>query len=274
VKVPLHIVLARRDRLAKLIEQERYLPVKELCKRLDVSEATARRDLAALVQDKRITRTYGGALSEFNDRFPSFRERRSQGSSAKSRIAKHALLLIRPGGTYFFDSGTTLFALAEAFREQPVGEVRIVTSNLPVAEILAMIQGVQVFLLAGQLFHHQSTLLGETAKRSVEYWNFDLAFLSAEGMTAAGLWNSQEEIVEQQKAVLRRSQRNVFCLDSSKLDRTAPHFLVPWTAVGALLTDASPARLEKAGVPANLRITSADAATGETQASEMPVHIL
>lgn len=274
MKVPLHIVLARRDRLAKLIEQERYLPVKELCKRLGVSEATARRDLAALVQDKRITRTYGGALSEFNDRFPSFRERRSQGSAAKSRIARLALPLIQPGGTYFFDSGTTLFALAEAFREQPVGDVRIVTSNLPVAEILAMIPGIQVFLLAGQLFHHQSTLLGETAKRSVEFWSFDLAFLSAEGMTDAGLWNSQQEIVEQQKAVMRRSQRNAFCLDSSKLDRTAPHFLVPWTEVGALLTDASPTRLEKAGVPPTLRTTPTDAMTGQPQAPEMPVHIL
>lgn len=274
MKVPLHIVLARRDRLAKLIEQERYLPVKELCKRLGVSEATARRDLAALVQDKRITRTYGGALSEFNDRFPSFRERRSQGSSAKSRIAKQALPLILPGGTYFFDSGTTLFALAEAFRERPASSVRIVTSNLPVAEILAMIPGIQVFLLAGQLFHHQSTLLGETAKRSVEFWNFDIAFLSAEGMTEAGLWNSQEEIVEQQKAVLRRSQRNVFCLDSSKLEQAAPHFLVPWSEVDLLLTDASPARLDKAGIPASLRIVSESSTMGESQGSEMPVHIL
>ena len=50
MKVPLHIVLARRERLAQIIEQHRYLPVKELCRRLEVSEATLRRDLAALVQ--------------------------------------------------------------------------------------------------------------------------------------------------------------------------------------------------------------------------------
>ncbi len=274
MKVPLHIVLARRDRLAKLIEQERYLPVKELCKRLGVSEATARRDLAALVQDKRITRTYGGALSEFNDRFPSFRERRSLGSAAKLKIAKQAIPMIQPGGTYFFDSGTTLFALAEAFREQPASPVRIVTSNLPVAEILAMVPGIQVFLLAGQLFHLQSTLLGETAKRSVEFWTFDLAFLSAEGMTSEGLWNSQAEIVDQQKAVMRRSQRNVFCLDATKLERNAPHFLVPWSEVGALLTDASPARLEKAGVPSALHSFTAKDESLEAQSDEMPVHIL
>jgi predicted ArsR family transcriptional regulator len=41
----------------QLLEQHRYLPVKELCRRLGVSEATARRDLAALVHEKKITRT-------------------------------------------------------------------------------------------------------------------------------------------------------------------------------------------------------------------------
>lgn len=269
MKVPLHIVLARRERLAKLIEQERYLPIKELCKRLDVSEATARRDLAALVHDGRITRTYGGALSEFNDRFPSFRERRGQASPGKVSIARQTLRLFVPGGTYFFDSGTTLFAVAEAFREAPVTPVKIVTSNLPVAEILATIPGVQVFLVAGQLFHLQSTLLGEEAQRSIEFWQFDLALLSAEGMNADGLWNSQAEIVAQQKTVLRQSRQNVFCLDHTKLGRVAPHFLIGWSEVGTLITDATPARLEKAGIP-----TKTEALPLDSRTTDMPLHIL
>lgn len=269
MKVPLHIVLARRDKLAKLIEQERYLPIKELCKRLGVSEATARRDLAALVHDGRVTRTYGGALSEFNDRFPSFRERRGQASPGKVRIARQTLPLFVPGGTYFFDSGTTLFAVAEAFREAPVTPVKIVTSNLPVAEILATIPGVQVFLVAGQLFHLQSTLLGEEAQRSIEFWKFDLSLLSAEGMTSDGLWNSQAEIVAQQKTVLRQSLRNVFCIDCSKLGKTAPHFLVDWSEVGGLITDAPLVKLEKAGIPAR---TGGQAPNSDE--GEIPVYIL
>jgi DeoR/GlpR family transcriptional regulator of sugar metabolism len=273
VKVPLHIVLARRDKLAKLIEQERYLPVKDLCKRLGVSEATARRDLAALVQDKRITRTYGGALSEFNDRFPSFRERRGQASPAKLKIARQALALIKAEGTYFFDSGTTLFAVAEALKEQPVVPVKIVTSNLPVAEILATVPGIQVFLLAGQLLHLQSTLLGEEAQKSLEFWEFDLALLSAEGMTSEGLWNSQAEIVAQQRVVLRRSRQNIFCLDSAKLEQSAPHFLAAWNEVGGLLTDATPARLAKAGivVPSH---SPAPPHVSQPEAGDFPVHIL
>lgn len=257
MKVPLHVVQARRERLAQLLEQHRYLPVKELCRRLDVSEATARRDLAALVQEKKITRTYGGALHEFNDRFPSFRERRSQASRAKAKTVKRALGLFEPNKIYFFDSGTTIFALAEAFRDHPVTPVTIVTSNLPVGEMLASIPGVQVFQLAGQLLHLQSTLLGETAQKSLEFWHFDMAFLSTEGMDAKGLWNSQAAIVEQQMVVLQRSKRNVFCIDGSKLNRQAPHFLLPWEKVDLLLTDLPNEKLVRAGIdlPENKRLS-------------------
>ena len=293
MKVPLHIVLARRERLAQIIEQHRYLPVKELCQRLEVSEATLRRDLAALVQAKKITRTYGGALSEFNERFPSFRERQNQGARAKVKIAAAALPFFEPGKTYFFDSGTTIFAIAEAFRDHPVTPVTIVTSNLPVGEILASIPGVQVFQLAGQLLHLQSTLLGETAQRSLEFWKFDVAFLSAEGMDGQGIWNSQAAIVEQQKVLISRTDRSVFCLDGSKLNRRAPHFLLPWPEVEFLLTDLSGEKLKSAGIEIHDRQlpptsgkarrdpapTCADREDGgaepeEAESDDFPVHIL
>lgn len=251
MKVPAHVIEARREKLAALIEQHRFLPVKELCRRLGVSEATMRRDLAALEEEKRITRTFGGALTEFNDRFPSFRERQGQASRSKTRVAKLALRFLEPGKTYFFDSGTTLFAIAEAFREAPVTPITIVTSNLPVGEMLAAIPGVEVFLLAGQLLHLQSTLLGETAQKSLEFWRFDWALMSTEGMTPAGLWNSQLAIVEQQKVVLQRSSRHVFCLDGSKLNRQAPHFLIEWSQLDTLLTDVPLEKLNGAGIPIN-----------------------
>ena len=288
MKVPLHIVQARRERLAQLLGQHRYLPVKELCNRLAVSEATVRRDLAALVREKKITRTYGGALHEFNDRFPSFRERQSQASRGKAKTVKAALAMFEPNRTYFFDSGTTIFALAEAFRDHPVTPVTIVTSNLPVGEMLASIPGVQVFQLAGQLLHLQSTLLGETAQKSLEFWTFDVAFLSTEGMDAQGLWNSQAAIVEQQKVVLRRSKRHVFCIDGSKLNRRAPHFLLPWDAVDMLLTDLPNAKLIRAGIhlaesrrvpaasPATSREIPSDEHTsaGASGDAEFPIRIL
>jgi len=248
LKVPLHIVIARRERLAAMVAQQGFLPVHELCRRLGVSEATARRDLSALEEEKKIKRTYGGAISEFENRFPSFTERRKQSRRAKAKIAAAALSFIVPEQTCYFDTGTTMFAIAEEFRAHPITPLKIVTPNIPMGELLAGIEGVQVFFPAGQLLSRQSVLLGELACRSLEFWRFDVAFLSAEAMDPAGIWNTQASIVEQQEAVLRRTAISVFCLDASKLGRKAPHFLVPWSGVGTLLTDAPRARLQKAGI--------------------------
>jgi len=248
LKVPLHIVLARRERLAAMIAQHGYMPVSELCRRLNVSEATARRDLAALAVEKKIKRTYGGAVSEFDNRFPSFLERTGKSRKAKGQIAAAAVSYLSPGLTVFLDSGTTMYAIAEAFRAQPVVPLTVVTCNIPVGEMLAAIPGVHVFLVAGQLLARQSTLLGDAAVRSLQFWRFDVAFLSAEGMDEAGIWNSQQAIVAQQKVTLQRSTRSIFCLDGGKLNRQAPDILLPWRDVDVLLTEVPMQKLIASGI--------------------------
>jgi len=252
MRVPFHVVQARREKLAALIEKHRYLPVGELCRQLGVSEATARRDLNALARSHKVKRTHGGALAEFNERFPSFNERQNAGSRGKLQIARAAHRLIRPGGVYFFDSGTTVFALAQEFRSFPVSPVTIVTSNLPVGELLSDIPDVQVFQLAGQILGRQSVLLGETACRSLEFWNFHIAFLSAEAANHQGIWNSQEMIVRQQAVAIRRSAHVVFCLDARKVGTSAPILLKPWAGSDFLLTDARPQKLLSAGITSGI----------------------
>lgn len=280
MRVPLHIVESRREKLAALIEKHRYLPVGELCRRLGVSEATARRDLNALASRNKLKRTHGGALAEYNERFPSFNERQNAGSRGKLQIARAALRLIRPGGVYFFDSGTTVFALAQEFRASPVSPVSIVTSNLPVGELLSDIPGVGVFQIAGQILGRQSVLLGEAACKSMEFWDFTIAFLSAEAANRQGIWNSQEMIVTQQHAAMQRAEHVVFCLDSRKVGSKAPILLQAWSGKGFLLTDARKGRLAAAGITPDLvRIlpVSPSDPTPDLDAApeqELPVHFL
>jgi len=259
MRVPMHVVEARREKLASLIERYRYLPVGELCRRLGVSEATARRDLASLASRNKVKRTHGGALAEFNERFPSFNERQAVGARGKARVARQAARLLQPGGTYFLDSGTTIFAMAEVFREAPVAPLTIVTSNIPVGELLSSIPDLNVYLTGGQILGRQSVLLGEIARRSLEFWNFDLAFLSAEAANQDGIWNSQEIIVQQQLVASRRAAHTVYCLNSSKIGDTAPFLLKKWSNVEFLLTDASREKVLKAGIPVDdVRILPCD----------------
>lgn len=245
MKVAVKYVQARRSRLAQLLQQHRFLPLTELCDKLGVSEATARRDLAALAQEHKITRTYGGAMSSFDQTFSSFRERQVRAPGAKKQIAQAAHRLIKPNSTCFLDVGTTLFAVADALRQKPIRGLTLVTNSLPIAEMLGPVRGYAVHLLGGQLFYRQSLLLGGVALQTLKLWKFDHAFLGAEGMTAEGIWNSQPDVIDFQLAVFKHSAQSYICLDSQKLDTQTDYLLVDWKAHFRLITDAAPEQLAK-----------------------------
>jgi DeoR/GlpR family transcriptional regulator of sugar metabolism len=252
MRVPRHVVDDRRRRLAELLQRHRYFELSELCKEFGVSEATMRRDLAYLEESKLVTRTYGGALADFNLRFPSFRQRRNVATEAKQAMAQQALQLLRPEMTVFFDNGTTVFALTEALRQSPIRPLTCVTGNLPVADLLSEVEGVDIHLLGGQVLRRQSVLLGDAACRSAEQWKFDIAFFSAEGMTREGLWNSDAAVVALQRAVANHAIGKIALLDVTKLGRTAPQFFTGWDALTGLLTDATAPVLQSVGIPADM----------------------
>jgi DeoR/GlpR family transcriptional regulator of sugar metabolism len=91
-------------------------------------------------------------------------------------------------------------------------------------------------------------LLGHEAVKAAAAQKIDLAFLGAQGMTKKGLWNSQKDIVFLQQAVMKRAGLTCFCLDRSKLGRTAPEHLAVWKAVPILLSDLSLPELRQTGI--------------------------
>ena len=252
MKVALHIVSARREKLAAWLQQRSYVPLNEVCLRFQISEATARRDLAVLADQKQIRRTHGGALSEYNHRFPSFVERQRVVSEGKRGIAQRARNLVQPGMACFFDAGTTIFAIAEELQRSPVTPLTVVTNNLPVAELLAPVEGIAVHLLGGELLPRQSVLVGRAARKALEFYYIDMAFMGAEGIDAEGVWNSQEDVVELQKGLIKDARQIVLCADGTKMGRSAPVFLARWSEIDILLTDAKPDAARAAGVPGKL----------------------
>jgi DeoR/GlpR family transcriptional regulator of sugar metabolism len=248
MKVASSIIRARRKSLADLLKDHRYLPLAEVCARLGISEATARRDLRSLVRENKVTRTYGGALSMFDATFTSFADRRAVDHDVKAQLAQKARAFIKENTTCFFDSGTTIFALAEALYREPVAGLCAVTNSLPVAEMLGRAE-TEVHLLGGRFLQRQSILLGPAARRSAKQWKFDLVFLGAEGFSQGGIWASEPEVASFQKALIAQAKRVIVCAHAAKLDRETGVFLSPWTPKFQLVTDASPAQRARRGLP-------------------------
>jgi DeoR/GlpR family transcriptional regulator of sugar metabolism len=248
VKVATSIIVARRKALAELLENHRYLSLAEVCARLGISQATARRDMRVLVREDKITRTYGGALARFDATTASFADRRAVDHQIKARLAQKARAFIQPNTTCFFDAGTTVFALAEAVYREPIAGLRAVTNSLPVAEMLGR-TAAEVHLLGGRFLQRQSIILGPEARHSARLWKFDLVFLGAEGFSQGGIWASETEVALFQKALIAQAKQIVVCAHSAKLGRETGIFLSPWTAKFQLVTDASPARRARHGLP-------------------------
>ncbi|HEY0943731.1 MAG TPA: DeoR/GlpR family DNA-binding transcription regulator [Opitutaceae bacterium] len=249
MRVPLHIVESRRERLRQLIRTDGFLPIAEICRRLDISEATARRDLVAVAAHGHITRTRGGALADYNTTFASHGQRAHRARTAKTRIAAAALTQMPTSGTVFLDAGTTVQAVARLLlRRQPFTKLTIVTNSLPLATILGGAPGLDLHVLGGMFLHRQAILLGPQSMRAVTAWKFDAAFLGGEGMDPHGITNSHANIAAFQQAVLKRAAKSYFCLDATKLGRATPHRVAGWDQPIRLITDASPAALAKASI--------------------------
>lgn len=249
MRVPLHIVERRRERLRDLIRTDGFLPVAEISRRLGVSSVTVRRDLAAVAARGQLTRTRGGAFADYNTTFASLGQRAQWARTAKDRIAQAALAQLPRSGVVFLDAGTTVQSLARhMLRRRSSATLTVVTNSLPVASILGGARGIELHMLGGIFLHRQAMLLGPQSVPALADWKFDAAFLGGEGMDAGGVTNSHANLAAFQQAVLARSRQTFFCMDATKLGRATPHRVTGWAKGVALVSDAPRSALVAAGI--------------------------
>ena len=249
MRVPLHIVERRRERLRDLIRTDGFLPVAEISRRLDVSSVTVRRDLAAVAARGQLTRTRGGAFADYNTTFASLGQRAQWARTAKDRIARAALAQLPRSGVVFLDAGTTVQSLARhMLRRRSFTGLTVVTNSLPVASILGGARGIELHMLGGIFLHRQAMLLGPQSVPALASWKFDAAFLGGEGMDANGVTNSHANIAMFQQAVLLCSKRTYFCMDATKLGSATPHRVTGWTKNVGLITETPRPALAAAGI--------------------------
>ena len=247
--MPQHLVDRRREELRHLIRCDGFLPVNVICQRLGVSAATARRDLVAVEANGHITRTYGGALADYNSAFASHDERSGRARPAKARIAEKAVAQMPRTGTIFLDAGTTIQATARTLTQRgDLTGLIVVTNSLAAASVLGAARGIRLHVVGGEFLNRQAALMGPRAIKALGDWSFDAAFLGGEGMDATGISNSHPSVAAFQQSVLRHAKRVFFCLDASKLGRATPHRVADWSRPTALITDAPAKRLAAAGI--------------------------
>jgi DeoR family transcriptional regulator, aga operon transcriptional repressor len=244
----------RFGRILGLLSENGSVDVAELALDLGVSEATIRRDLAALADQRLLERAHGGAVFQGGAELP-VRYRAGHAHPEKVAIAQAAADRVADGEVVALTGGTTTLEVARCLAHR--GEVSVVTNALNIAAELAARPNVKLIVTGGVARGISFELVGPLADLTLGRINIDLAFVGVDGVHRdAGLTTQNETEAATNRVLIERSRKAIVVADASKLGRVVFASICPLSAVTELITDAAAApseldRLRGAG----LRVT-------------------
>ncbi|MGQ3214315.1 DeoR/GlpR family DNA-binding transcription regulator [Shinella sp.] len=251
---------ARMVRILERLEEGGSISVTDIAQEFGISDMTVRRDLAELERDGLLERVHGGAvglkrgpLTVIDDVEPIFEARARQNAERKARIAQAAARYVSGRKVIAFDLGTTVLAAAHAIVQAgPDPQLRAFSNSLRVGMVLAR-AGISIYMSGGLIRAEEMSLTGKEAVDGFSRYYFDVALLSASGMTTEGVFDYSPEEVAVKTVFLQRSAERVLLMDSTKFRRISTVLIATLSEISTLITDAPPppdlaAVLDAAGV--------------------------
>lgn len=228
---------ARRQRtILELLARQPEIQVEELAKRFGVAAMTVRRDLDALEEKRRLTRTHGGATASARSIVAfSFEKRRQTRLAEKRAIAQAALGLLRPDATVILDTGTTTLEIAARLGRVP--GLKILTTSLAIASSLLAHEGIELILLGGTINRRSPDLSGALTQENLRSFRADLAFIGADKAGPDGLFTESQEIAAVSKTMIASAARVVLVADSGKFGQAALVRFATWEQIETLIVD-------------------------------------
>lgn len=210
----------RLESIRKLLKQRGVMRVNDLCKELNVSPATIRRDLADLNSHGLAKRVHGGVVSvEGLLDEPVFDDKAGFSAKEKQSIAETALKFIKPNSSIFLDGGSTVLALARLITDIP--RLTVVTNSLRVAHVLSA-SGPRLIVTGGELRRLSQTFVGPTTAPGLEQVYIDIAFMGTIGITdREGLTTTDPAEAFTKKTVIQRARQVILLADHSKLGKVS-----------------------------------------------------
>jgi DeoR family fructose operon transcriptional repressor len=227
------LVDQRRLQILEITERSGFVALSELVERVGASESTVRRDLDYLDGIGQIRRTRGGA-AYVGDSITPFEVRGTRAKEQKQHIAAVAAALVEPGETVLLDGGTTTLEVAKHLVGKPL---QVVTNSLPIINVLMSSPQTELIVIGGFLYPKTGVNLGPIAVAALKSIHARRLFVSAGGITAAGLFNSNALLVETERQMIESAEELIVVSDSSKLGHSALAHLCPLDVVDRLVVD-------------------------------------
>ena len=234
----------REREIINILKNENgFVSVKELCKRLYTSESSIRRDLTSLENNGQITRTYGGAELVVNfSNVIEFNKRAQHNSLEKKIIAKKAKSLIKDGDIIFLDQSSTSFYLANEIINNHT--LTVITNNTSILSLMASSR-IKTISSGGMLSsENRNCLIGTDAQGVFENTYADIMFFSAKSLSYNGTISdcTREEIFIR-NSMLKNARVKVFLCDSEKFGTQSPYTQCSLSDIDYLISENDSSKL-------------------------------
>lgn len=229
----------RKQRLNQIVSaviDAGNLDVATLADRFDVSEATIRRDLELLENQRLVSRTRGGAATNiaFNDLPLGYKT--AQDLAEKRRIAEHALTYLENARVVGMTGGTTVTEFARGLMNRD--SLTVVTNALNIAVNLLANPGLRVLVAGGEARSSSLETIGPIAEAFIADLNVDVAFLGVDGVDPVAGCTNYDPVGARVNGVLQQRARfTVVLADATKISRVALAQVCPLSDVDVLITD-------------------------------------
>lgn len=210
------IPLERKRKILDLLEDNSFMTVNDLAKKIYVSQMTIRRDLKLLEGEKLIKIVRGGAeavkITEAADTYYSYSYRQNLESDIKRKLAGIAVSKIEKGDTIYIDSSSSASYIAEII--EPGLNISIITNSYQTASILAE-RNVKHTLIGGFYHEHEKSFLGMVSESCIDNVRIDKMFFSSQGIIPGDyVYDSSESETKMRQHFLNLSKKKYFmCLD-------------------------------------------------------------
>lgn len=229
--------MKRHQDILDKLEEHKYVEVTELCKELNVSAVTIRKDLKFLEERGLLFRTHGGASLDnpyINDR--SVNEKEKIKVDEKSLIAIEAAKRIQEHDSILIASGTTVQALARAIEVKE--KLTVITASLNVALELIRYKHIDVLQLGGYVRHSSSSVVGNQASAILENISCSKLFLGVDGIDMEyGLSTTHLEEAQLNLKMIKAAERTIVLADSSKFGKKSFGRICSLDEIDEIITD-------------------------------------
>jgi DeoR family transcriptional regulator of aga operon len=229
----------RRDEIVTAVQQEGFVSIANLSRRLGVSAITIRRDVQFLEAHDRVKATHGGvlAVSAPLGVGSHFRLRAARNAAAKRAIGITTAELVADleCRSLAIDAGTTALEVASALA--PGATLTVVTHSLPALQVLASRSDIDVVCVGGSLHPETQSFAGPDTLVGYEGLRMQAMVLTATALNSGQLLCGNSFDAATKQRMMASADRVVLAIDSSKIAISSPYYICDLEEVDTIVID-------------------------------------